>query len=160
MDLKQLLREKIWTPALALLQQGLTPHKLTLSVVMGALGGVIPVPGVSTLLLGAIALVMRLNQPAIQLANYSVYALQLLLILPFIRAGEYLFNAPTLPLSVTKLLEMLKEDLTGTVVKFADTLLYAVAAWALCSLLAAPILYFILKPILTRLMARFAKKPA
>jgi hypothetical protein len=37
---------------------------------------------------------MRLNQPAIQAANYAAMPLQFFLIVPFVRFGGWLFSAP------------------------------------------------------------------
>ena len=160
MDFRQSFRTRVWLPALGLLRQGLTPHKLTLSVVVGACFGVIPIPGVATLLAGGIALLFRLNQPAVQMANYAVYVPQFALILPFIGMGEWMFDAEKLPFSAHKLLDMLREDPGGTLAQFYATLLHAVAAWAVSSLVAGTLMYFILKPVFARLSARLATPPS
>jgi hypothetical protein len=155
---RDFLRQKVWTPVRAVLTQGLTPHKLTLSVVLGASVGVIPFPGISTIIVGAAAALLRLNQPAIQLANYAVSMGQLLLFLPFVRAGEWLFDAGKLPFNALKLLEMLRQDPVGTVAQFGGTLVHAVAAWGAITPPVAVVLYFVLKPLLARVTARYAAR--
>jgi uncharacterized protein (DUF2062 family) len=73
------------------LRQGISPRRLALTLALGFAIGCIPVVGLPTLICAALALVLRLNLPAIQAANYAVMPLQLILIAPFVRMGERLF---------------------------------------------------------------------
>jgi uncharacterized protein (DUF2062 family) len=97
-------------PSMALLTQGITPEKIALSLAFGIVLGIFPVPGSTTMLCAAAAVVFRLNLPAIQLVNYVVYPLQLFFLLPFIRLGEMLFRATPLRLSLTQILSMVRAD--------------------------------------------------
>src|ERR1700677_3552337 len=72
------------------LLQGISPRRLALTLALGFAVGCIPVVGVPTLVCAALALMLGLNQPAIQAANYAVMPLQLLLIAPFVRFGGWL----------------------------------------------------------------------
>jgi uncharacterized protein (DUF2062 family) len=74
------------------LRQGISPRRLALTLALGFAIGCIPVVGVPTLTCAALALLLRLNLPAIQAANYVMTPLQLLLIVPFARLGEWLFD--------------------------------------------------------------------
>ena len=69
------------------LRQGISPRRLALTLSLGFAIGCIPVVGIPTLVCAALALALRLNQPAIQAANYVVMPLQVLLIVPFMRLG-------------------------------------------------------------------------
>src|SRR5580693_10789122 len=73
------------------LRQGISPRRLALTLALGFAIGCIPVVGIPTLVCAALALALRLNLPAIQAANYLVMPLQLLLIVPFVRLGGWLF---------------------------------------------------------------------
>lgn len=73
------------------LRQGISPRKLALTLALGFAIGCIPVVGVPTALCFVVALALRLNVPAIQAANYLAMPLQVILILPFIRLGGWLF---------------------------------------------------------------------
>ena len=84
---------------LGFLSQGSTPRNLALSLALGMVVGLFPVLGLSTLLCTILALVFRLNLPAMQAANYGVYPLQLMLMLPFARLGEKVFHARAIPFS-------------------------------------------------------------
>jgi len=72
------------------LLQGISPQRLALTLALGFAIGCIPVVGIPTLVCAALALMLRLNLPAIQAANYVVMPLQLLLIVPFMRLGGWL----------------------------------------------------------------------
>ena len=78
------------------LQQGMSPRRLALTLALGFAIGCIPMVGVPTVLCAALAILLKLNQPAIQAANYLAMPLQLLLIVPFMRLGKWLFVASTL----------------------------------------------------------------
>jgi len=74
------------------LRQGITPRRLALTIALGFAIGCIPVVGVPTLLCAALALLFGLNQPAIQAANYAAMPLQLIMIVPFMRLGKWMFG--------------------------------------------------------------------
>jgi uncharacterized protein (DUF2062 family) len=72
------------------LRQGVSPQRLALTLALGFAVGCIPVVGIPTLVCAALAIVLRLNLPAIQAANYVVMPLQILLIVPLVRLGGWL----------------------------------------------------------------------
>jgi hypothetical protein len=74
--------------------RGMSPEAMALSIALGFVLGVFPVPGCPTLLCALAALILRLNGPAVQAVNYLVYPLQLALFAPFMRLGGRLFPAP------------------------------------------------------------------
>src|SRR5271170_1307288 len=104
---------RIARPILDLLRQGVTPEKLALSLALGAAIGVFPALGTTTALCALVAFIWRLNLPAIQIVNYFVYPVQLALLIPFFRAGEILFGAPHLPLSLAEILTVVHASLWG-----------------------------------------------
>jgi uncharacterized protein (DUF2062 family) len=70
--------------------QGISPRRLALTLALGFAVGCIPVVGIPTVLCALLALALRLNLPAIQMANYVAMPLQLALIVPFVRLGRWL----------------------------------------------------------------------
>ena len=82
-------RERVFT----WLKEGITVERLALSLALGFVLGICPLIGVPTILCGVAAVVLRLNFPALQLVNYLVYPLQILLLWPFVRLGKLLFGA-------------------------------------------------------------------
>jgi len=75
----------------AWLRQGISPRRLALTLALGFAIGCIPVFGIPTALCVVVALGLRLNVPAIQVANYAAMPLQVALIFPFVRLGGWMF---------------------------------------------------------------------
>ncbi len=100
--------ESIKEKVAAWLRQGTSPRRLALTLALGFAIGCIPVVGVPTLLCAALALALRLNLPAIQAANYAAMPLQLLLVVPFVRLGGWLFNSG--PLRVSQIAAVLRSS--------------------------------------------------
>lgn len=69
------------------LAQGISPRRLAFTLSVGFVLGCIPVVGIPTGLCIVVALALRLNQPAIQAANYAAMPFQVALIVPFARLG-------------------------------------------------------------------------
>jgi uncharacterized protein (DUF2062 family) len=143
-------RLRILEPLLRLLREGLTPEGLACSLTVGLALGIIPLFGTSTALCVAAALAFRLNQPAMQVANYLAYPLQIALLIPFIRLGEHLFGAPRLPLALPLLLEAVKADAWAALGTFWTSLWHAAVAWALVVPLPAVLLAWVLTKVFRR----------
>lgn len=146
-----LLQKKLITPLLAFLQQGLSPEKLALCVALGITLGTFPMLGATTLLCTAAAVSLRLNMPAIQLVNYFAYPLQLILFIPFIRAGEFIFQETPVSLDLALIFTMLQSDLLGTIRSLWWTNVRGMIAWGI---IAAPVGFFVyrlLKKIFTQI---------
>ena len=104
-------QRRVVAPIAAQLSQGITPEEISLTLALGIVLGVFPILGACTLLCGLAAWRLKLNQPIIQAVNYLVYPAQVLLLLPFYRAGENLFRQPHVPIfSVTELLARFSAD--------------------------------------------------
>lgn len=142
-------------PLLGLLRQGLSPEGLARSMALGGALGINPLLGTSTALCAVTAALFRLNQPAVQLANYLVYPLQLLLLLPFIRLGERLFQAPPLQLSLAILQASLRSDPWGTLSHFGATFWHAAVAWLLVVPVPAVLLAWAMVPVWRAVLKSF-----
>ena len=141
-------------PLLDLLKQGVTPEKLALSIALGAVLGIFPALGWTTALCALIAFLWRLNLPAIQIVNYSMYPVQIAFILPFFRLGEKLFRAPRLPVSVPQIYAMARADLWGAIKFLWSTTWHAMIVWALIAPFLTTLLYFLIVPLLRRALRR------
>ena len=148
------LTRKVIRPLLELLRQGATPEKLSLSIALGAVFGMLPAIGWNTALCALIALIWRLNLPAIQMVNYFVYPLQIALLIPFFRLGELLFRAPHLPLSVSQIYGMTRTDLWGAIKLLWTTTWHALVVWMLVAPFVAALLYLLLLPGFRRVLKK------
>ena len=92
MSIRAWIYRKLILPFVELLKQGMSPEKIALTVALGISLGVVPVIGSTTTLCTLAAVSLRLNLPAIMLVNGVVYPLQIALLVPFLRAGAWLFR--------------------------------------------------------------------
>ena len=142
---------RILLPILNLLRQGITPEKIALSIALGIVLGVTPVLGSTTILCMAAAVALKLNLPAMQLVNYLVYPLQLALLLPFIRMGEWIFAAPHVQLTALQIAAMIRSNVGAAIAALWTATLHALVAWMAIGALASPLIYMLLMPALKRL---------
>jgi uncharacterized protein (DUF2062 family) len=139
--LNRLRDNRLTRHVIDLLKQGITPHKIALAVVLGALLGMAPLLGTTIVSCTLAALALRLNLVLIQIVNNLVYPLQLLLLIPFVQAGQWLFRQPPLPLSVGQIIDMFKHDFWGSVVGLWSYTWHGVVAWLVFSAIAGPLTY-------------------
>jgi uncharacterized protein (DUF2062 family) len=79
------------------MRTGISPRRLALTLALGFAIGCFPVVGVTTALCFVVALLLKLNVPAIQAANYAAMPLQVALIFPFLRLGGWMFASGAQP---------------------------------------------------------------
>jgi uncharacterized protein (DUF2062 family) len=151
---KNWLSRRILEPLLSLLKQGVAPDRLALCVAVGVVVGNVPILGISTILCAAIALAFRLNLPAIQLVQAAMAPTQVLLIIPFVRLGEWLLRAPPQPVSIKEGLALIAQGAGHAIVALWDAIVHAGFAWAVIAPFAVLLLYRILTPIFERVAAR------
>ena len=106
--LKLYITKKIIHPLLSFLKQGISSEKLSLTLALGISFGIMPFFGVNSAILGALALIFRLNIAAIQLVNYGVYFFQIILFVPFLKLGQITFIGSKTTLNFDKLLHLIK----------------------------------------------------
>lgn len=149
--MRDFLQRRLVAPLLALLKQGVSPRKLALSLALGIVIGLVPVLGVSTALCALVALALRLNMPAIQLVNYLLTPVQLLLIIPLLRLGEWLAQAPRFPVTLESGLALLSHGVINAVTILATAIAHATLGWIVLAPLVAFALLRIFEPLLRHL---------
>jgi uncharacterized protein (DUF2062 family) len=149
--MKEFLQKRLARPIRRLLTQGITPEKIALSLAFGIMLGVFPVLGTPSLLCLLAALIFRLNLAALQLVNILVSPLWLALLIPFTRAGERLFGAPRLTITVPQMFTLARTDFFHSVNVLWMSALRAAAAWMLVGPLGIVVLYLILVPAIRRM---------
>jgi uncharacterized protein (DUF2062 family) len=147
-------QRRVVAPIIGQLKQGITPEKIALTIALGAVLGIFPILGATTILCAVAAVSLRLNQPIIQLVNYFAYPLQLALIIPIYRAGETLFLKPHIPLSIPLLFERFRADFMKFLADFGIIAVQGIVVWCLLAPVAAAILYYTFRPALRSLARR------
>ena len=131
------------------LQGGLTPQKLALTLCLGTATGVLPLLWGTTILAAGLAALFRLNQAAMQALNYLCYPLQLALFIPFCRLGEHLF--PWGPaVSVAVLTGVLHGHVGTALTLIGWATLRAMGVWLITVVPLALMSYPVLKLVLQR----------
>ena len=148
------LRRRIFNPLLAILSQGIAADRLALCVAIGVVLGNVPILGISSILCAAIALAFRLNLPAIQLVQAAMAPTQILLIIPFIRLGEWILRVPPEPVSIKLGMALLAQGAGHTIGVLRDAILHAGLAWMLVAPLAVYCIYKLLTPVFVRAAAQ------
>ena len=149
--MRDFLQRRLVAPLLTLLRQGVTPRRLALSVALGVVIGLVPVLGVSTALCALAALALRLNMPAIQLVNYLLTPVQLLLLIPLLRFGEWLTRAPRFPITLESGLALLSHGTINAVSVLATAIAHATLAWSVLAPLTAFALFRSIEPVFRHL---------
>ncbi|MBF9221433.1 DUF2062 domain-containing protein [Hymenobacter ruricola] len=153
------LRRRVADPLLDLLKAGLSPEKLALTVGLGVGVGLIPLLGVTTVLSAAVALRLRLNVAAMQLATHLMTFFQLALLIPCLRAGARLLGQGqqvahlTLP-GLRQLIEREGWQAIGKLLWRAE--LGALLIWAVACVPLVALLYFVLRAVFRKVLAKQA----
>jgi uncharacterized protein (DUF2062 family) len=151
-------QRRVVAPILAQLKQGITPREIALTLALGGVLGIFPILGMCTLLCAIAGVALRLNQPLIQLVNYLVYPLQIVLLIPFYRAGERLFGAEPVPIAnVPELVQRFGEGPWQFILDYGLVGLYGIVVWALVAPLLAALAYFSLRPALATLAPKASR---
>lgn len=125
-------------PLLALLSQGLEPHRLAATLAVGTVCSLFPFLGTTSVLNLGVGLALRMNQPALQTLNQLLGPVQLALILVYVRAGEWLWRAEPQQFSVNAMMRSFRElSLGDFLAQFGTTGWHAFTAW----LVSAPLLF-------------------
>jgi uncharacterized protein (DUF2062 family) len=151
---KRWLLHRLWDPLLRFLKQGIAPDRLALCVAIGIVVGNIPILGVSTILCTLIALLFRLNLAAMQAVQAAMAPTQLLLIIPYVRLGEWLLQAPRQPLSIRAGLALMTQGAGTAVMTLWEAILHAGLAFLLVAPVATYAIYRIMRPLFERAAAR------
>lgn len=123
----------------ALVNTGMgSPKSMALSLTLGICLALFPVIGMTFLLGLMVAVVFRLNHLVVQTLNLLLAPVQLLLIYPFIKAGNLVFAGSR----VFKDIFTYSGD--WTIIKFLEMVTGGVIVWFALSLVTMPVLYFFL----------------
>ena len=157
--MKNWLNRRLLEPLLALLRQGISPRRLALCVAIAIVVGNIPILGVSTILCTFIALTFRLNLPAIQVVQAAMAPTQVLLIIPFVRLGEWILRVPPQVVSIKAALALVSRGLWQAIVVLRDAIFHAGLAWALIAPFAVYLLVRLLTPVFERMAVQIRRPP-
>jgi uncharacterized protein (DUF2062 family) len=157
-------QRRIVAPIARQLTQGTAPAHLALALALGGVIAVNPFLGTTTLGCAAVGVFFGLNQPVLQLVNLLSAPVQLALIVPWVRAGEWLYGAPPMPIGPAIIGREFVAGPWPFLQRFGLTGLHAASAWAIAAPLLGGALFLVLHPPLRalgrRLPARALSAPS
>ena len=136
------------------LMMGVTPEKLAQSLVGGILIGMFPLLGACTLLAALAAFTFKLNHVAIQMANYLMYPVQIIMIPIYVKIVSLVFDVGDVPIRPDLILKQFGAGPLQFIKQYSLIGLYAIVLW--CFLSAA--LYFILYPMILKVIIKIKKR--
>lgn len=128
----------------------MSPEKLALTLALGIIFGIMPFMGVTTYILALLAIILKLNIPAIQLVNYAMYILQITLFVPFLKSGQYVFGGPELPFELSNVISMLKNHFWSTLEALWQVNLLGVLMWVIVAIPVGIGIYYLSLPFFTK----------
>jgi len=148
--LAALVKARVVDPILGQLKQGVSPKAIALSVSLGGVLGLFPVIGATTVLCLGAAFALRLNHVVIQAVNYVVYPAQIVLLVPFMQAGQSLFAADTVPIGLEQLRAAFEAGWWQALAELWQLIVFGILAWSLAALPLAALVYLVCVPVLRR----------
>lgn len=122
--------EKLKATVVRALKQGWSPEDVCWSAAWGWTVGLFPIYGVTTVTLGVMGWIWKLNHSILQAFNYLVSPLKIALIIPYIRLGEWIFRPDhVFTLSIPEFTRRFRMAPSETLGEFAMTFVHAIGGW-------------------------------
>lgn len=156
-------QRRVRDPLILQLTQGITPHKIALTIAIGSALALFPILGTTTLLCFFVGLLLRLNQPIIQLINQAFWPLHVPVIFACVRLGERIVGARHSSFNIRHMKELLWHQPAQFFHDYGLTALHAVLAWAIIAPFYIAAVYYISLPVMrsiNRMKAEAAAKAA
>lgn len=150
---KVYIQTKLFNPLIEYLKQGLSPEKMALTFAISLVVGVIPVWGAVTALCFILALVLRLNFPAMLVITTFTTPLQIFGYVPFIELGVGIFGGETIDLSYGEMVYLIRTDFRKALAQMGYANLMGVFAWLGLALPSGIMIYHTSRPMFQKLAA-------
>lgn len=130
------------------LSRGVSPRQLAFTLALGFALGCLPMLGVSTAICAVLAMALRLNMPAIQAANWVAMPFQMLLVIPFLRLGQWIVPGKQGAVTPERLLAQMQSSPWHAAAQMGGAISHAVLAWGLAAGPALLLLTVLLTPVM------------
>jgi uncharacterized protein (DUF2062 family) len=112
-----------------LFKQGLSPIQLNQSIIVSGALSIIPILGVTTFILTALSIKRKLNLPIMIAISYLMWPIQIALIIPFIRVGEFIFSIPPTFHTAEEIVSSFQNNFFQTLSNLSFELLCGLGGW-------------------------------
>jgi uncharacterized protein (DUF2062 family) len=142
------------------LKSGLEPRQLAFTLALGFALGCIPLLGMTTALCALAALALGLNMPAIQAANWLAMPFQLVLLVPILRFGQWLFPGHGMALDRGTIVAQIRSAPGNALLQMGWLFGHGLVAWLVVAAPAAVMMTVLLTPLLRRISQRISTRSA
>ena len=154
-------RRRLLAPVVEQLTLGVTPDRLAITLAVATTTAIFPLLGATTALTLGAGLALRLNQVVVHTVNQLLAPVQLLLILAYVRAGEWLWRAPVDHFSVTDVVRTFHENGWSEFLRrFGWAGVHAVTAWVVSAPFVGLGIYLLARVPLARMATVARPAPA
>lgn len=136
------IKSKIVEPIKKALKNGISHKRLAVSLALGITLGLIPFYGLTTLLVGVVAVALRLDFLVMQAVHYVVHPIQIALFVPFFKAGNFFFPFSNVDFTLKEYMGYFKEDFWLALNELWKINLSALIVWAIIAIPASYLLYY------------------
>jgi len=151
---KSLFRKWIRDPLADQLKQGVSPEKIAQSLAWATALGIFPILGTTSFLCAIIGMRLRLNHIAMQTLNWIMYPVQIALIIPYLKLGNWIFLQTEMNLSLVQISQRFAENFGAAAADLGGLALRGIGAW----LLTAPLIVYPVRKILFVPIRHLAEK--
>jgi uncharacterized protein (DUF2062 family) len=117
------------------------PKKTALALTLGICVGIIPVLGVTLIMITLLGFIFRLNQVVIQTTHILISPLQIVFLPIFLKAGQWIFMPSHGSMGNSSATSMMSMNLLQMVTKFGHLILYGFTVWLIFSAVFGFLLY-------------------
>ncbi len=110
---------------------------------MSGLISTIPILGVSTFMITTVSFKRKLNLPVMIALSYLMWPVQIMLIIPFIRVGEFIFSVPRNHHTVEEIITSFQNSFFQTLSQLSFELLCGLGGWFLTAVPVAVGVYWV-----------------
>jgi uncharacterized protein (DUF2062 family) len=129
--------------------------QIAATLAIGTACSLFPFLGLTTLLNLGVGLVLRMNQPILQTLNQLLGPVQLVLILGYVRIGEWIWGARGGHFTIGEMLRVFREaSFLEFLQQFGWAGVHALTAWLVTSPLLIAAIYYPLRPTLRQAARR------
>jgi hypothetical protein len=154
-------RRRLVDPLRAQLTQGVAPEQLAFTLGLGTACSLLPFLGFTSLLNLVAGFAFRLNHPILQILNQLLGPLQLALVLPYVRAGERIWNVEGgARFTLGELIAAFRDaPLLDFLARFGWAGIHAFTAWIITVPFLVAAIHYTTRPALRRLAGAIRRPP-
>ena len=154
-------KRRLGDPVRALLTQGVTPDKLAATFGVGTAVSLFPFLGLTTTFNICVGLWLRMNQPLLQVINYLLTPVHLVMILVYVHIGEWIWGTTEDRFSIGDLVSTFRNNSLGEFIhRFGWAGIHAFTAWMISVPFIVAGLYYLLRPLMRRIALLGAANPS